>query len=91
METDYESKKMDKRVFRKLRISLWEIVSALEQKLYPYCGDDDYYYEIKNDETGEKYMIMDWIKSFDEKIIRLQDDMIWIRSEMQRIDQKNDG
>jgi hypothetical protein len=90
METDYESKKMDKRVFRKLRIFLWEIISTLEQKLYPYCGDDDddYYYEVKNDETGEKYMIMDWIKSFDEKIIRLQDDMIWIRSEMQRIDQK---
>ena len=91
MESNYGPKKMDKQVFRKIRIFLWEIVSTIEQKLYPYDGEDDFYYEIKNDETGEKYMIIDWIKSFDQKIIRLQDDMIWIRSEIQRIDQKNDG
>ena len=54
-------------MFKNLRIILWGIVSELEQKLYPYDNEDDYYYKIKNDETGEKYMIMDWIKSFDEK------------------------
>jgi hypothetical protein len=80
-------------MFRHLRIILWEFVSILEQKLYPYCGDDDYYYEVKNDDTGEKYMIMDWIKSFDEKIVRLQDEMIWVKSEineLKKIGEKND-
>jgi len=50
----------------------------LEQILYPFNCEDrsDYYYTIKNDETGESYMIIEWIRSFDEKIIRLQDEMI---------------
>jgi hypothetical protein len=75
-------------MFRTIRIILWEIVAKLEQKLYPYCGDDDYYYEVKNDDTGEKYMIMDWIKSFDERIVRLQDEMIWIKSELNSLNNK---
>jgi len=63
---------------RKIRIFLWELVFNLEQILYPFNCEDrsDYYYTIKNDETGESYMIIEWIRSFDEKIIRLQDEMI---------------
>ncbi len=75
-------------MLRHLRIILWEFVSELEQKLYPYCGDDDYYYEVKNDDTGEKYMIMDWIKSFDERIVRLQDEMMWVKSEINLLNKK---
>jgi hypothetical protein len=75
---------------RKIRIWLWQIVSELEQKLYPYENEDnnDYYYTVKNDETGESYMIIEWIKSFDERIQRLQDEMLWVMSEIRRI--KND-
>lgn len=69
-------------MFRRIKIILWEIVSELEQKLYPYDNEDDYYYEVKNDDTGEKYMIIEWIKSFDERIARLQDEMIWVKSEL---------
>lgn len=76
-------------MFRKLRIILWSIVADLEQKLYPYNNEDDYYYEIKNDDTGEKYMIIDWIKSFDERITRLQDEMLWVKSEIHSINSKN--
>lgn len=71
-------------MFRKLRIFLWYIVSDLEQRLYPFHNEDDFYYEVKNDETGEKYFIIDWIKSFDERIIRLQDEMIWVKSEIHK-------
>ena len=69
---------------RKIRIWLWQIVSELEQKLYPYEREDsnDYYYTVKNDETGENYMIIEWIKSFDERIQRLQDEMMWVMSEI---------
>jgi hypothetical protein len=70
--------------FRTIRILLWQIVSDLEQRLYPYEKEDanDYYYTVKNDETGENYMIIEWIKSFDERIQRLQDDMLWVQSEI---------
>jgi hypothetical protein len=79
-------------MIRHLRIWLWRIVSELEQRLYPYEEEDvgDYYYTIKNDETGESYMIIEWIKSFDERIIRLQDEMILVQSQLRSMgnDQK---
>ncbi len=75
---------------RKMRIWLWQIVSELEQRLYPYEKEDanDFYYTVKNEETGESYMIIEWIKSFDERIIRLQDEMIYVQSQLRNV--KND-
>lgn len=73
-------------MLRRIRILLWYIVSDLEQRLYPYEKEDhnDYYYTIKNDETGESYMIIEWIKSFDERIQGLQDEMLWVKSELNK-------
>ncbi len=77
-------------MIRKIRILLWQIVSELEQRLYPYEKEDvgDYYYTVKNEETGESYMIIEWIKSFDERIIRLQDEMMYVQSQLRNM--KND-
>ena len=77
-------------MIRRIRILLWEIVSGWEQHLYPYEKEDnnDYYYTVKNDETGEEYMIIEWIKSFDERIVRLQEEMIYVQNELRRM--KND-
>ena len=74
-------------MIRYLRIWLWQIVSELEQRLYPYEKEDtnDYYYTIKNEETGESYMIIEWIKSFDERIIRLQDEMMYVQNRLRSI------
>ena len=74
-------------MIRYLRILLWQIVSELEQRLYPYEKEDtnDYYYTIKNEETGESYMIIEWIKSFDERIIRLQDEMLYVQSKLRSL------
>jgi hypothetical protein len=74
-------------MIRSLRILLWNIVSELESKLYPYEKEDnnDYYYTLKNEETGEQYMIVEWIKSFDERIQRLQDEMMWVQSEIREL------
>ena len=71
-------------MLRKIRILLWQIVSDWEQRLYPYEKEDrnDYYYTVKNDDTGEAYMIIEWIKSFDERIQRLQDEMLYVQSEI---------
>lgn len=76
-------------MLRKIRILLWHIVSDWEQRLYPYEKEDskDYYYTVKNEDTGENYMIIEWIKSFDERIIRLQDDMLWVKDEIHKIKQ----
>ena len=77
-------------MIKKIRILLWQIVSDWEQRLYPYEKEDanDYYYTVKNDETGENYMIIEWIKSFDERIIRLQDEMMYVQSQLRNM--KND-
>ena len=74
-------------MIRRFRIFLWQIISDLEQKLYPYVGEDsnDYYYTIKNDQTGESYMIIEWVKSFDERIVKLQEEMMYLNSELQQI------
>ena len=77
-------------MLKNIRILLWQIVSELEQRLYPYEKEDnnDYYYTVKNDETGETYMIIEWIKSFDERIQRLQDEMMYVQNVLRNI--KND-
>lgn len=74
-------------MLRRIRILLWCIVSDWEQRLYPYEKEDrnDYYYTVKNEETGENYMIIEWIKSFDERIIRLQDEMIYVQSQLREL------
>ena len=74
-------------MIRKIRILLWQIVSDLEARLYPYEKEDrnDYYYTVKNDDTGEAYMIIEWIKSFDERIQRLQDEMLYVQSEIRNL------
>lgn len=71
-------------MIKMIRVLLWQIVSDLEQRLYPYREEDtgDYYYTVKNDETGENYMIIEWIKSFDERIIRLQEEMLYVQSRL---------
>lgn len=77
-------------MIRRIRILLWNIVSNLESVLYPYESEDnqDYYYTVKNDDTGEEYMIIEWIKSFDERINKLQEDMMYVRNELNGIKAK---
>ena len=78
-------------MIRRLRILLWKIVSNWEQSLYPYESEDsnDYYYTVKNDDTGESYMIIELINSFDDRIQRLQDEMIYVQSQIREL--KNDN
>lgn len=74
-------------MFRKLRIYLWGLSLELQNWLYPYDSDpeEDYYYQVKDDSTGEQYFIMDWIKSFDQRIVGNLDDILWLKSEVFRL------
>jgi len=78
-------------VIKRLRILLWQIVSDWEHRLYPYEKEDagDYYYTVKNDDTGENYMVIEWIKSFDDRIQRLQDEMLYVKTEIREIKNGN--
>jgi len=78
-------------VIKRLRILLWQIVSDWEHRLYPYEKEDagDYYYTVKNDDTGENYMVIEWIKSFDDRIQRLQDEMLYVQTEIREIKNGN--
>lgn len=72
-----------------IRLILWRIVSELEMVLNPYDSyqEEDYYIKVKNDETGENYFIMDWIKSHKEQIERLQEEMLWVKYKLNEFEQ----
>lgn len=74
-------------MIRQIRIFLWGIVLELENILYPYEGysEEDYYIRVKHDETGENYFLIDWIKAHKEQIERLQEEMLWVKSELHRV------
>jgi len=74
-------------MFRSIRVILWGWSLELQNWLYPYDSDpeEDYYYKVKNDLTGEEHFIMDWIKSFDERIVGNLDDILWLKSEVHRL------
>ena len=74
-------------MFRSIRVILWGWSLELQNWLYPYDSDpeEDYYYKVKNDLTGEEHFIMDWIKSFDERIVGNLDNILWLKSEVHRL------
>lgn len=78
-------------MFRKFRVFLWSIAAQLEVLLCPSDEyyEEDYYIRVKNDETGENYLIIDWIKSHKEQIERLQEEMIWVKYKINEIEEVN--
>jgi len=74
-------------MIKKLRIFLWHIVAELEYILYPWKED-----EPPSSETIVKYNLpeqsfdktlhYDWLKSHDEKISRLQTEMLYVQKQL---------
>jgi|TARA_E500000318_G_scaffold103260_1_gene108156 hypothetical protein len=75
------------------RIWLWGMVAELEYKLYPwktstppawaaerYGADTNTIHD--NHEFNYESLHYDWLKSHDDKINRLQDEMIWVQKEI---------
>ncbi len=72
-----------------LRVFLWSIVAELEYILYPWKDVNP------PEETSQKYNLpntqlqndlnYDWLKSHDEKISRLQQEMIWVQNEIHKL------
>ena len=73
----------------RLRVFLWTIVAELEYYLYPWKE------EKPSEDVAQKYNLpesdldrnlhYDWIKSHDQKISKLQEEMIWIQKEIHKL------
>ena len=71
---------------------VWWTVSELEDWLYPYkdrlTPDESFQIRVKGFDTGENYMVEEVIQSQNERIERLQDEMINVQNKLVELDQK---
>ena len=82
--------------FKKLMFTIHEIVwwtvSELEDWLYPYkdrlTPDESFQIRVKDFDTGENYMVEEVIQQQNERIERLQDEMIDVQSKLAEYEQK---
>jgi hypothetical protein len=81
------------RLLYRLRFIAWGYAFEIENALYPWKEDplqynkEEYYIKVKDDETGESYFIIDWIRSHKDLIESLQDDMIYVKSEIRKLNE----
>ena len=66
--------------------SVWWIVSEIEDWLYPYkdrlTPEESFQIRVKDFDTGENYMVEELIQSQNERIERLQDEMINVQNKL---------
>ena len=74
-----------------MRVWLWEIIAELEYHLYPWKIDNPpedirSKFNLSTNETDyEENLSFDWLKSHDEKIGRLQTEMLWVQEEIYKL------
>ena len=82
--------------FKNLMFSIHEIVwwtvSELEDWLYPYKDrlppEESFQIRVKDFDTGENYMVEEHIQSINERIERLQDEMIYAKDRIHYLENK---
>ena len=71
---------------------VWWTVSELEDWLYPYkdrlTPDESFQIRVKDFDTGENYMVEEVIQQQNERIERLQDEMIDVQNKLAEYEQK---
>ena len=72
--------------------AVWWVVSELEDWLYPYkdrlTPEESFQIRVKDFDTGENYMVEEVIQSQNERIERLQDEMIDVQNKLAEYEQK---
>ena len=72
-----------------LRVFLWNIVAELEYHLYPWKEEkppEDIMQRYNLPDINlDKNLQYDWIQSHDQKISRLQEEMIWVQQEIHKL------
>ena len=76
-------------MFFRLRVFLWTIVAELEYHLYPWKEEkppEEIAQKYNLPETNlEQNLSYDWLKSHDEKITRLQEEIIWVQNQIHKL------
>ena len=80
------------KVLFKIREFLWVIVSEVEDWLYPYRNrltpEEQFEIRVKDPMSGENFMVEEYIHSQNERIEKLQDQMIYVLDKLAQHDQK---
>ena len=80
------------KVLFKIREFAWVIVSEIEDWLYPYRNrltpDEQFEIRVKDPMSGENFMVEEYIQSQNERIEKLQDQMIYVLDKLAQHDQK---
>ena len=79
------------KILFKVREFAWEVVSLIEDVLYPYNNrltpEEQYEHEMRDPITGEIEMVENLIQSQNQRIERLQDEMINVMNRLYEIEQ----
>ena len=72
--------------------AVWWVVSELEDWLYPYkdrlTPEESFQIRVKDFDTGENYMVEELIQSQNDRIERLQDEMINVQNKLAEHEEK---
>ena len=67
--------------------AVWWVVAEIEDWLYPYhdrlSPEEKFEIRVKDEYTGEEFMVEEHIKGLNEKISRLQDQMMDVNAQLQ--------
>ena len=90
MYVNVEVKQMQ--ILFNIREFLWVCVSELEDWLYPYRNrltpDEQFEVRVKDPMSGENFMVEEHIQSINERIERLQDEMINVQMRLAAHDER---
>ena len=74
------------KILFKIREFAWVVVSEIEDWLYPYkdrlTPEESFQIRVKDFDTGENYMVEELIQSQNDRIERLQDEMINVQTKL---------
>ena len=80
------------KVLFKIREFAWVIVSEIEDWLYPYHNrltpDEQFEIRVKDPMSGEMWMIEELIQQMNQKVDKLQDDMMYVRDKLAEHEEK---
>ena len=75
-----------------IRELAWMIASEVEDWLYPYRNrltpEERFEVRVKEPSTGEIWMVEELIQQMNEKVDKMQDDMMWIKDKVLEHEQK---
>ena len=80
------------KILFKIREFAWVVVSEIEDWLYPYRNqltpEEQFEIRVKDPMSGENFMVEEHIQSINERIERLQDEMINVQMRLAEHDER---